>query len=84
MASVGAFEAKTHLSRLLDRVAEGEEITITRHGEPVAVLVPPHPVSDRLRIRALIGELRERRKGRDRGRTKDTTVRKLTDTGRKY
>lgn len=40
MAVVGAFEAKTHLSSLLDRVEQGEEVTITRHGKPVAKLVP--------------------------------------------
>jgi prevent-host-death family protein len=40
MDSVGAFEAKTHLSDLLDRVSRGEKITITRHGVPVAMLVP--------------------------------------------
>lgn len=40
MATVGAFEAKTHFSRLLERVESGEEITITRRGEPVAKLVP--------------------------------------------
>lgn len=39
MISVGAFEAKTHLSMLLDRVAAGEEVTITKHGKPVARLV---------------------------------------------
>lgn len=33
-------EAKTNLSELLRRVAEGEEVTITRSGEPVAKLVP--------------------------------------------
>jgi prevent-host-death family protein len=38
--SVGAFEAKTHLSSLLERVEMGEEITITKHGRPVARLVP--------------------------------------------
>ncbi|MCF8527641.1 MAG: type II toxin-antitoxin system Phd/YefM family antitoxin [Candidatus Nanopelagicales bacterium] len=38
--TVGAFEAKTHLSSLLDRVEMGEEITITKHGRPVARLVP--------------------------------------------
>jgi prevent-host-death family protein len=38
--TVGAYDAKTHLSDLLDRVARGEEITITRHGHPVARLVP--------------------------------------------
>lgn len=39
--SVGVHEAKTHLSRLLEDVAAGEEITITRRGEPVARLVAP-------------------------------------------
>ena len=38
--TVGAFEAKTHLAALLDRVAKGEKITITRHGVPAALLVP--------------------------------------------
>ena len=37
---VGAYEAKTHLSELLERVEAGEEITITKHGAPVAKLVP--------------------------------------------
>ncbi len=41
MRSVGAFEAKTHLAALLDAVSAGEQITITRHGRPVARLVPP-------------------------------------------
>ncbi len=40
MISVGAFEAKTKFSELLDQVVAGEKITITRHGLPVASLVP--------------------------------------------
>ena len=40
MQFVGAFEAKTHLSRLLDSVKQGETITITKRGQPVARLVP--------------------------------------------
>ncbi len=39
-ATVGAFEAKTHLSELLARVEAGEQVTITKHGRPVARLVP--------------------------------------------
>ena len=39
-ASVGTFEAKTHLSALLERVAKGETITITRNGVPIARLAP--------------------------------------------
>ena len=37
---VGAYQAKTHLSELLEKVEAGEEITITKHGAPVAKLVP--------------------------------------------
>jgi len=54
--SVGVHEAKTQLSRLLELVAAGEEITITRRGEEVARLVP-----------AVAGH-RRRRLGVDRGR----------------
>lgn len=41
MVTVGSYQAKTHLPRLLGRVVRGERITITRHGRPVAMLVPP-------------------------------------------
>jgi len=47
MESVGTFEAKTHLTRLLERVAKGERIVITNRGRAVAMLVPPE-VSERL------------------------------------
>lgn len=40
MQYVGAFEAKTHLSRLLEAVKQGETVTITKRGQPVARLVP--------------------------------------------
>jgi prevent-host-death family protein len=43
MGTAGTYEVKTHLSRLLARVEKGERITITRHGVPVAVLVPAVP-----------------------------------------
>ena len=38
--AIGAYDAKTHLSELLERVGAGEEIVITKHGAPVAKLVP--------------------------------------------
>ncbi len=41
METVGTFEAKTHLTRLLERVSQGERIIITRRGKPIAMLVPP-------------------------------------------
>ena len=40
MREIGAFEAKTHLSRLLDEVAAGETVLITKRGCPTAMLVP--------------------------------------------
>jgi prevent-host-death family protein len=46
MITVSAFEAKTHMGRLLDRVAAGEEIVITRYDKPVARIVPQDRVSD--------------------------------------
>jgi prevent-host-death family protein len=39
MKQVGIFDAKTHLSSLVDEVEKGHEIVITRHGKPVAKLV---------------------------------------------
>ena len=43
---IGAFAAKTHFAALLERVARGETITITRHGTPVARLVPVAAAAD--------------------------------------
>jgi prevent-host-death family protein len=40
MTSIDAYEAKTHFSKLLDKVTKGDRITITKHGVPVAVLQP--------------------------------------------
>jgi prevent-host-death family protein len=40
MQTIGTFEVKTHLSKLLDKVCQGMEFTITRHGVPIAKLVP--------------------------------------------
>jgi prevent-host-death family protein len=40
MAEIGAYDAKTRLAELLSRVEKGERIVITRHGRPVAQLVP--------------------------------------------
>lgn len=42
MESIGAFDAKTRLSELLERVGRGEVFIITRHGHPIARLVPEH------------------------------------------
>lgn len=54
---VSVYEAKTHLSRLLADVENGAEVTITRHGRPVARLVPVQDAAERERAAA---EFRER------------------------
>lgn len=58
-STVGAFEAKTHLSELLDKVEAGEEITITKHGAPVARLVPVRKEPNAEQRAAAIGRIRE-------------------------
>ncbi len=57
---VGAFEAKNTLGALLDRVEQGEEIVITRHGKPVARLVPNAGGFDRAQARAAFDRIRAR------------------------
>jgi prevent-host-death family protein len=52
MLQVGAFEAKNTFGALLDRVEAGEEILITRHGRPAALLAPVPTISDADRARA--------------------------------
>jgi prevent-host-death family protein len=45
MVQVNVYEAKTHLSKLLERVEAGEEIVIARNGRPVATLIAPRPAA---------------------------------------
>ncbi|MEQ1635119.1 MAG: type II toxin-antitoxin system prevent-host-death family antitoxin [Methylococcales bacterium] len=62
ITTVRAFEAKTHLSSLLERVAQGEEIMITRHGKPLARLIPV-VTADNSRVDLAISKLKALRKG---------------------
>jgi prevent-host-death family protein len=76
---VGAYEARTQLSRLLDDVEQGETITITRHGRPIARLVP---VCGRRRsVKEAIAAIREFRKGH---RLDGVTIRELIEEGRRH
>jgi prevent-host-death family protein len=59
---VGVYEAKTHLTALLDRVEHGEQFTITKHGRPIARLVPVSR-TDRHRRRQAIARIKEMSKG---------------------
>jgi prevent-host-death family protein len=79
LTKVGAFEAKTHFASLLERVANGEEIMITKHGTPVARLIPVAGAS-RERIRATIARLKEFCQGQTLG---GLSVRELREEGRR-
>ena len=57
--AVGAYEAKTRFSELLERVIQGAEITITRHGAPVARLVPIRPAGSVESRQAAVRAMRE-------------------------
>jgi prevent-host-death family protein len=82
MESVGSFEAKTHLPQLLERVAKGEEFTITKHGKPVARLVPASPVNTKPDVRQVIEELKAFAKANTLG--EDISVRDLIEEGRRF
>ena len=79
MKTIGAFEAKTHLSELLDLVESGERVTITRRGRPVGVLVPVVEETSLSPLEAAAA-LRELRRGVTLG---DLTVRDLIAEGRR-
>jgi prevent-host-death family protein len=58
MYEVSVYEAKTHLSKLLDRAASGEDVVITRNGRPVARLVPAQRRNTPRKLGALSGKIR--------------------------
>jgi prevent-host-death family protein len=82
MKSVGAFQAKTQLSQLLDEVEKGEAVTITRRGRPVAVLSPVEASQPAKTGQEWLAEVKRLRKGITLGGT--LTVRQLIDEGRRY
>jgi prevent-host-death family protein len=57
---IGAFEAKNTLGALLDRIEQGEEIVITRHGKPVARLAPCAASIDQDAARAALDRIEAR------------------------
>jgi prevent-host-death family protein len=79
MRTVGTFDAKTHLSALLEQVERGEEILITKHGKAVARLVPVGVVN-RDRLAGTVARLKAFRRGRRLG---DLSVKALIEEGRR-
>lgn len=86
MKEVAVYEAKTRLSELLAEVGQGEQVTITRRGVPVARLVAAGPNAgvrsaaqqQRMRVRRALADLRQRR----RGVTLDLPLREAIEHGR--
>jgi len=78
MTRVGAYEAKTRFSELLKRVANGEQITVTKHGIPIAELLP---VTKTVKAppREVTAAIKSFRKGR---RLNGMSIRELIEEGR--
>ena len=80
MKSVGSYEAKTHLPRLLSEVEHGETITITKRGKPVAKLIP---VQEQIKpeVTSVIEQMKAFRKGQSLG---GMSIREMIDEGRRF
>ena len=84
MHSVGSYEAKTHLPQLLERVEHGETITITRHGKPVARLVPAVAATARPDAAAVIAAMAAFQNEEAPTLGGKLTIRDLIDEGRRH
>ena len=78
MLQVGAYEAKTRLSQLIAKAAQGEEIVITKHGVPIAALVPI-PGPGKQDPQAAIAAIKDFRQGR---RLAGLSLRQVIEEGR--
>jgi prevent-host-death family protein len=78
--TIGAYDAKSHFSALLARVEGGEEVTITKHGHPIAKLVPIRHKSTVADREAAIERIKQRRK---RLRLRGLKIRDLINEGRR-
>ena len=78
MTTIGAYEAKTHFSKLVERVARGERITITRHGVPVMTMQPvsTNPKTPPENVIAAIKTFRKER------RLEGLSIREMIEEGR--
>jgi prevent-host-death family protein len=81
MTSISYYEARTHFSELLDQVARGKKILITRRGRPAALLTPP-PEEARKDVKRVVEEMKALRRGNTLG--KGLSVRDLIEEGRRF
>jgi prevent-host-death family protein len=85
MARVTAFEAKTRFGELLERVAKGEEVVITRHDKPVARLIPEgaQRLAEVRRSVQGLRDLQQRIRRRSKARLSPAEVRSAIEEGRR-
>jgi prevent-host-death family protein len=81
MTSISYYEARTHFSQLLDQVARGKTVLITRRGRAAALLSPP-PDEARKDVRKVIGEMKELRRGNILGER--LSIHDLIEEGRRF
>jgi prevent-host-death family protein len=82
MLKIGAFEAKNTFGNLLDRVQQGEEIVITRHGQPIARLVPHAFRIDQSQTQAVLQRMRDRARHAQFAKFDWDSLKELRDQGR--
>ena len=83
MTTIGFYEARTHLSELLDDVAKGKKVLITRRGKPAAVIGPP-PRQGQRNVRQVVEEMLAFRDREGPTLGGQVTVRELIDEGRRF
>src|SRR3954452_8068723 len=83
-SSVGAYEAKTHLPQLLDRVEGGETITITRHGKPVARLMPAAGEAAKAAVSQGMEDMKRLQQEQGPTLGPDLSIRDLIEEGRRF
>ena len=83
MDTIGSFDAKTHLPELLRRVEQGESITITKHGKPVARLVPAIPTKPKADVKQVVEAMLAFRDREGPTLGEDLTIRDLIEEGRR-
>jgi prevent-host-death family protein len=83
MTAIGVYDAKTQLAKLLDRVSRGERFLITKHGRPVAQLVPA-AAEVAVDLKEIIQQMQEwqEREGPTLG--PGLTIRELREEGRRF
>jgi prevent-host-death family protein len=81
MTSISYYDARTRFSELLDQVARGKKILITRRGRPAALLSPPPAEAER-DVADVIAQMKALRRGNTLG--KNLSIRDLIDQGRRF